>query len=121
LCHFAKDSSCLGISESGANRSLEYRKGGIITPGPEIKGSEVWLRSTWGLDGNSQYSYSTDGKTFTNFGEPYLLSWGSYRGDRIGIYSFNNKADAGFVDVESFRYTYAGPQKAVAASPLPAK
>ncbi len=29
------------------------------------------------------------------FGEPYQLAWGDYRGDRLGIFTFNNKADAG--------------------------
>jgi hypothetical protein len=38
------------------------------------------------------------------------LQWGSYRGDRIGIYSYNNQADAGYVDVDSFHYDCSGPQ-----------
>jgi hypothetical protein len=66
----------------------------------------IWLRSSWGLDGLSHYSYSTDGRNFTPFGEPYQLAWGDYRGDRIGIFTFNNKSDTGYVDVDSFIYTY---------------
>jgi len=69
----------------------------------------LWLRSVWGLDGRSQFSYSIDGRTFTDFGEPYQLQWGSYRGDRIGIYSFNNKAEAGYVACDSFTYRYDSP------------
>ena len=69
----------------------------------------MWLKSSWGLDGKSQYAYSTDGHTFANFGDPYQLTWGNYRGDRIGIYTFNNKADAGLIDVDAFVYNYARP------------
>ena len=44
-----------------------------------------------------------------NFGDPYQLTWGDYRGDRIGIYNFNDKSDAGIVDVDYLHYAYAGP------------
>jgi hypothetical protein len=108
LCHFAGTYSFLGVSQEGTTRTLEYDNSGKVTSGPGIAGNDLWLRSTWGLDGKSQYSYSSDGKTFTDFGDPYHLSWGNYRGDRIGIFSFNNKTDAGYVDIDFFHYNYAG-------------
>ncbi len=109
LCHFAKDHSTLGVRQQGAVRALEFTRNDQAAPGPVITSGRIWLRSEWGLDGLSHYSYSTDGKNFTPFGEPYQLTWGNYRGDRIGIYSFNDKADAGYVDVDWFHYIYAGP------------
>ncbi len=111
LCHFAKTPSTLGVSQQGATRTLEYKSNGKITPGTVITGNNLWLKSTWGLDGNSQYAYSMDGISYTNFGDLYQLTWGNYRGDRIGIYSYNNKADEGYVDVDFFHYTYARPQR----------
>ena len=65
--------------------------------------------SAWGFDGNSEYSYSTDGENFTPFGRRWQLTWGNYRGDRIGIFSYNNKSEAGYLDVDSFRYTFTPP------------
>ena len=65
----------------------------------------LWLRSTWGLDGHSQFSYSLDGDHFTPLGT-YDLSWGYYRGDRIGIYCYNNDADEGFIDVDYLHYAF---------------
>jgi beta-xylosidase len=108
LCHFAKSHSSLGVQQDGATRTLVNVNNGKVTPGPVITGNNLWLKSVWELDGQSRYSYSLDGQTFTEFGSPYQLSWGSYRGDRIGIYSFNDKADAGQVDVDYFQYNYAG-------------
>ena len=32
------------------------------------------------------------------------MMWGYYRGDRIGIYSFNDEADFGWVDVDYVHY-----------------
>ncbi|MGN6505360.1 MAG: hypothetical protein ACTHM6_07340, partial [Tepidisphaeraceae bacterium] len=74
-------------------------------------------------DGRSTWAYSTDGQTFRPFGDPYPLGWGDYRGDRIGIFSYNNDADAGTVDVDSFTYHYDSPAQndspAPSASPKP--
>ncbi len=109
LCHFAKGYSTVGISQSGETRTLTFNEGGKVTAGPVIASKNVWLRSTWGYDGISQYAYSIDGKKFTPFGQPYALTWGYYRGDRIGIFNYNNKGDRGFVDVDSFHYTFAKP------------
>lgn len=113
LCHFAKGYSMVGIVQAGDVRTLTYTEGGKRTSGPKVEGKEVWIRSTWGLDGVSQYAYSVDGKTFTAFGPPYRLTWGNYRGDRLGIYSFNDKeragGEAGFVDVDHFHYEFAKP------------
>ena len=106
LCHFAKTYSTLGVRQDGAARTLVNVNDGAATPGPLIAGARLWLKSVWGLDGKSHYSFSLDGKTFTAFGAPYPLAWGNYRGDRIGLYSFNAKGEAGFVDADYFRYSY---------------
>jgi beta-xylosidase len=106
ICHYAGGTSTFGIRREGNVVTLESSRDGQFTTGPRIMSPRIWLRSSWGLDGLSHYSYSTDGKKFTTFGEPYQLSWGDYRGDRIGIFTFNNKSDTGYVDVDSFIYDY---------------
>ena len=68
---------------------------------------EVWLRTqVRGYLADFQYSY--DGIHFQKTDQIYPICWGSYRGDRIGIYTFNNTADEGFVDVDYFDYNYTG-------------
>jgi len=111
LCHFSKDDSTLGVRQTGDQLALEFSHAKKITPGPAVTVKKIWLRSTWGLDGKSQYFYSMDGETFKPFGESYQLAWGNYRGDRVGIYSYNDKGEAGYVDVDWFHYAYAGPGK----------
>jgi beta-xylosidase len=110
LCHFAKTHSALGVAQEGTTRILINVNDGVVTSGPKNAGNRIWLKSVWGLDGKSQYSYSFDGQTFTEFGPPYQLSWGNYRGDRIGIYNYNNKSELGYVDVDFFHYRFSGPQ-----------
>ena len=93
----------------GAALTLEFTEDKKITRGPAITAKKIWLRSSWSLDGVSRYAYSVDGTTFTPFGEPYQLSWGHYRGDRIGLFTYNTKADAGHLDIDAFTYTYENP------------
>ena len=107
LCHFASSHSALGIAQDGGVRRVESRENGSITEGPVIAGNQLWIKSSWGLDGQSEYAYSLDGREFTPFGKVYQLSWGNYRGDRIGLYAFNNKNEAGYVDVDFLHYDYA--------------
>lgn len=108
LCHFSRGYSTFGVRQERNARTLEFKHGAKITTGPAINAPQIWLRSTWGLAGQSVYSYSADGTNFTRFGDSYPLGWGHYRGDRIGIYSYNNTHEAGFMDVDWFHYQYAG-------------
>lgn len=122
LCHFSSDHSAIGVAMEDDVLHVEFRRNDRIERGPELARKpahvyaragiskdfatafHIWFRSTWGLDGVSHYSYSLDGVNYTPFGEPYRLQWGNYRGDRIGIYCFNDDADAGFVDVDYLHY-----------------
>jgi beta-xylosidase len=108
LCHFATNSAAIGVSQEGMTRSLEFRHNDKIMAGVPLKGSSLWLKTTWGLDGKAQFAYSTDGIAFSPFGETYQLAWGNYRGDRIGLYTFNDKSDSGVLDVDFLHYTYSG-------------
>ena len=104
LCHFSSEHSAIGIVKEKGVCYLEYRKNGKITKGNPMHSRYVWFSSQWGLDGKSRYYYSVDGDNFIPFGEDYQLVWGNYRGDRIGIYCFNDESDGGAVDVDYFHY-----------------
>jgi beta-xylosidase len=106
LSHFAKTFASLGVLQSGSVRSLSVNNDGVRSDGPVLKQATVWLRSTWGFDGLSSFSYSLDGKEFVPIGDPYQLTWGSYRGDRVGLFT-QNAANAGWADFTAFQYEVA--------------
>lgn len=107
LTHFSTTSYCLfGIKQENGIRTLVCDKNEKDTLGIKVNGKSIWLRSTWDTNGTSRYAFSTDGKSYQPFGGTYQLTWGSYRGDRIGIFNFNTKEDEGYVDVDWFRYHY---------------
>ncbi len=77
-----------------------------ILPGDYSDLDAIYLKSCWGINGNSQYSFSTDGSIFEPFGKPYKMTWGNYRGDRISIFCYNSTEEKGYVDVDWFHYDY---------------
>ncbi len=103
LSHFAKTFASVGVVQSGDVQTISVNNNGLRVAGPVVKQATVWLRSTWGFDGASQFAYSLDGKTFLPLGDPYQLTWGSYRGDRVGLFTVNAKT-AGWADFASVSY-----------------
>ncbi|KOX34221.1 hypothetical protein ADK67_04005 [Saccharothrix sp. NRRL B-16348] len=106
LCHYAATYAGLGVRRAGTTTAIEHNVGGGLTQGPVITQNAVWLRTSWDVNGVSRFSYSLDGSAFTPFGGTYQLTWGGYRGDRVGIYTYNPNG-TGHVDVDSVQYTIA--------------
>jgi beta-xylosidase len=54
---------------------------------------------------NCTFSYSTDGKTFVTFGQPFRAKEGLWIGARVGLYCIRPGAanDSGYADVDWFR------------------
>jgi len=103
LAHFAKTHGSIRVSQSNGVRLISGEWNGGSAGGVKLTQPVVWLRSSWGFDGVSTFSYSLDGKKFIALDETYQLTWGSYRGDRIGLYT-TDSTTAGYVDIDSFQY-----------------
>lgn len=113
MCHYANTYSIFGVKQVSGIRNIVYDNNGTETLGKVITDSIIYLRSTWGLDGNAQYSFSTDSVNFETFGSKYALTWGNYRGDRIGLLTYNLLAESGSVDVDWFHYDVNAVQAGV--------
>jgi hypothetical protein len=104
LAHFAKTSCRLAVVQRSGLRRLirfdqESKSENLLLPV-----NTVWLRSSWSVDGIANFGYSLDGAKFKEIGAPCQLSWGSYRGDRIGLYTFSDAEEKGYVEFRDFRY-----------------
>ncbi|MGF7230426.1 glycoside hydrolase family 43 protein [Arachidicoccus sp.] len=107
VTHFSTNTNSLfGIRQENGIRTLVYDDNGEEILGARVDSHFVWLQSIWDANGTSHYSFSTDNKFFQVFGSSYQLTWGDYRGDRIGIFNFNSQRDKGYVDIDWFRYDY---------------
>ena len=112
LCIFWKESCTFGVVQQNSVRRIELTNDGTNTIGRPLNlvTTNVWFKAKIDDFGSSTFSWSQDGNNFQHTGDSFKFGWGNYRGTRIGIYSYNNEAECGFVDFDFFHYTYAGPQ-----------
>lgn len=119
LTHLStKNNSLFGIKLENKSKKLTYIYNENETVGLTISQKNIWLRSEWNINGINTYSYSLDGKNYISFGGESQLTWGSYRGDRIGIFNFNTKQEKGYIDIDWFRYDYSKVSGMIIANQL---
>jgi beta-xylosidase len=104
LCHFSGSYAWIGVTQTAGVRHLAFSANGRQILGASLTGSNLWLQSLVTASGSTNWTYSLDGQTFRPFGAPYAFAWADYRGDRVGIFTYNDQADSGSVDVDSFTY-----------------
>jgi len=108
LIHFSHAHARLAVLQSDGQRRIAWIDSATSEAGPRLAESQVWLRSQWGSDGQARFAFSADGRAFRQLGPPYQMSFGDYRGDRIGLFTFNDRGDAGWVDIDWVDYEVGG-------------
>jgi beta-xylosidase len=110
LCVFWKKFCTLGVRQENGVRKIELNNDGLKTAFSQLNSSttNVWFKATIDNQGSSTFAWSLNGKNFTAMDGSFKFGWGNYRGTRIGVYSYNDEAVSGFVDVDWFHYAYAG-------------
>jgi beta-xylosidase len=106
LCHYHRDYATIAVRRENGCLTIESARNKTITRGPEFSGKRLWLRSQWDADGLCQFSYSTDGTTFHPLGETFAFAWSDYRGERVGLFTYNNAGEGGYADFDAFTYRY---------------
>jgi len=99
------------VDDEGTRR-LFFDADGRVATGPVVDARTLWIRTT--NDGDqAQFAWSTDGRTFGDFGPVFTVKFGKWTGDRLGFFCWNDRAPEGHLDVDRFRYDYDGPKRAV--------
>ena len=63
------------------------------------------------MHGNrATFSYSLDGTKWDRIGPEFTLTFGRWRGDRIGFFCWNETEANGQIDIDWFHYEYDGPR-----------
>ena len=100
----------IGVMCREGKRFLYLEQNGRTEQIKSINDKIVYLRAVIDYPANEhRLYYSTDGKRYVEAGKPYSLKFGSWKGTRIGVYSYNTKADGGIADFDFFTYVTDGP------------
>jgi len=110
FCHHSGQYVLLGVRvETGGTKRLVFNLDGRITTGPVVTAQIIYYRTD--IDGPmASLSYSFDGENWVQLGPRFRLKFGRWRGDRLGFYCWNDRTDAGHIDIDWFRYDYDGPK-----------
>lgn len=101
---------CVERSDSGFH--IEAMTAGVAYHGPEICCERVWFSTHYDFAGATTLSFSTDGTRFLRLGGECRLSYGFWKGARIGLFTYNSTGAGGVVDFDWFRYEHDGPSQA---------
>lgn len=71
----------------------------------KVTDSTIYFRVKVTADAKCQFSYSTDGKTFTNVSEVFIAEPGRWKGAKIGLFCTRETVinDSGYADFDWFR------------------
>ncbi len=97
LCHLGGNTFELGVNYARRSRTLYFREN-KKAPQALTNGipASVLLKTTWDEAGHARFAYSLDGgNSFVDAGVAFDLSWGRYRGDRVGLFSYQTDRDGG--------------------------
>ncbi len=114
LCHHSGRYVLIGVRVSDdGSRWLVFDNDGAEQPGPRVESDTILLRTA--IDGDrARFSWSLGGNEWATLGPSFRLTFGQWRGDRIGFCCWNEKNDGGHVDIDWFRYEHDGPRSSLA-------
>ena len=100
----------IGVLCKQGKKIIYLEKDGRVEEIAPVGGKTIYLRAVIDYPANShRLYYSTDGKRYVEAGEPYALRFGSWKGSRVGLYTYNVEGDGGVADFDFFTYTTDGP------------
>jgi beta-xylosidase len=111
LAHFngGRNYAAVQVSQSAGQRALEYEQDGegLARISIPARTRRLWLRTAVDRNHLAAFAYSIDGREYHAVGNSYLLQWGGYRGDYIGVFTYNASGERGYIDIDRFDYEIA--------------
>lgn len=108
LSHFTGGTSYawLGLESIRGKRKLVYECNGKQKKIRDLPIDQeiVYLRTSIAMDNRVHWYVSLDDLHFEELDTIYEIQSGNFRGNMVGVFNYNSKQDAGYVDLDWFRY-----------------
>ena len=108
LAHFngGKNYAFIAVAKQNGAFRMEFERDGQSMIGSALTTgqSELFLRTRMGAADKADFEYSFDGITYHKLGGSYPMKAGNFRGDMIGMFTYNDGRRGGFVDLDWFHY-----------------
>jgi len=97
----------IGVLRENGHTYIYLENNGVVEKNLPLTAKRIYLRITLNdLNNQHQRAFSINGKIFTPCGLAYALKTGSWKGIRVGLFSYNTLLDSGTVYFNSFRYDF---------------
>jgi beta-xylosidase len=112
LCSMGgKMTNLIGVLKRNGDVYVFTENSGKVTNEKIIKSKKLFVKAQLDIKNNkSLFSYSIDNRTFIPIGDSFTTVAGYWKGTRVGLFSFNEKNEAGSVAFNWFIYSYDGPK-----------
>jgi beta-xylosidase len=108
LAHFngGKSYAFIAVDKDENGYSITVESNGNVLKKNSLgtKVLRIYLRTTVDENDSAKFLYSLDGKRFADMGYIYHLVPGNFRGDMIGLFTYNDTGKHGYVDFDWFDY-----------------
>jgi len=111
LCHLGKQYNLIGVQKKNGMLSLFLNINGKVAAEIPLKQNRVYLRTHISLvDNKNSFYYSLDNKKYLSIGDSFPVQNGFWKGDKIGLFSYNEIMNEGIASFNWFHYDYDGPK-----------
>lgn len=108
LAHFTggENYAYLGVIKKGNKKYLVYENDGVTSEISQLSESQntIYLKTKLDMDNITYWSYSLDGKDFKTIKNTYAIEAKGFRGDMVGIFTYNTESNSGHIDLDWFKY-----------------
>ena len=108
LVHFngGKNYAFIAVTKQNNVCRMEFEMDGQAAIGTELPSGQnvIFLRTSIGITDEAGFQYSFDGITYHKLGSVYPMKAANFRGDMIGVFTYDDGGQSGFVDVDWFHY-----------------
>ena len=101
----------IGVLKRDGKLFLFFEEKNDIIEELPISKKKVYLKFNIDTESsNNRFYYSFDNNNYYPLGNQFEISWGAWKGSRIGLFSYNVIAEGGTAYFDNFHYNYDGPK-----------
>jgi len=97
----------IGVMRENGINWLYLENNGVVEKVRPVAGRRIFLKVTLDeLTNLHQRTFSLNDKSYLSCGKPYSLKTGSWKGIRVGLFTYNTVSENGSVQFDSFQYEF---------------
>ncbi len=99
----------INVNDEGERFLIYINDKAEKTLGPKLSTNDLYIKTS-NKSNIATFAYSIDGISYEKFSPDFTIKFGNWTGDRLGFFCWNEKGNAGYLDIDWIKYEYDGPK-----------